>query len=63
MIPIKTRMNILPVRKKLLKYFYREMEKLERGEVVSITLTSESKILDKTGKKMTEQTITYLTRI
>jgi len=39
------------------------MDKLEKGEVVSITLISESKHLDKTGKKMTEQTITYLTRI
>jgi len=56
-------MNIFPVRKKLLKYFYREMDKLERGEVVSITLVSESRILDKTGKKMTEKTINYLTRI
>jgi len=39
------------------------MDKLERGEIISITLTSESKYLDKTGKKMTEQTINYLTRI
>jgi len=56
-------LNILPVRKELLKYFYREMDKLERGEIVSITLISESRILDKTGKKMTEKTINYLTRI
>lgn len=56
-------MKVLPVRKKILKDFYKEMDKLERGEVVSITLTSESRYLDKTGKKMTEQIITYLTRI
>ena len=62
-LDVSRKMNIFPVRKKILKYFYKEMDKLERGEVVSITLTSESKILDKTGKKMTEKTINYLTRI
>jgi len=39
------------------------MDKLERGEISSITLVSESKYLDKTGKKMTEKTTNYLTRI
>jgi len=56
-------MTISPVRKELLKYFYREIEKLERGEIVSIKIVSESKYFDKTGKKMTEQTISYLSRI
>jgi len=56
-------LNISAVRKKILKYFYKEMDKLERGEIVSITLISESRYLDKTGKKMTEKTVNYLTRI
>jgi len=54
-------MNILPVRKQLLKHFYREMEKLERGETVSITLVSESRYLDDFGEKKTRKTISYLT--
>jgi len=56
-------LNISPLKKELLKDFYREIEKLEKGEIVSIKIVSESKYLDATGKKITEQTISYLTRI
>ncbi len=54
-------MNILPIRKELLKHFYREIEKLERGELTSITLISESRYTDEFGEKKTRKTISYLT--
>lgn len=52
-------MDFQPLRKELLKHYYREIEKLESGEITSIKLVSESKYIDDIGDKKTRKTISY----